>query len=616
MSMPAQTFWRAQAFAAPRPLSEAECWQIGLFLLTALLSVLGGTAAFKTLQPGGLDPFEVCNLVIFQVLFAWIAYALASALVGFGVSLGEDPRQPAGPIPVSRPLGRTAVLMPVHNEDPDGVFARLRNMEESLRSLGASSQFHFFVLSDTRDPDIRRDEHAAFLRLRALIRADGRLFYRLRAENSGRKAGNIAEWVRRFGGAYDYMVVLDADSVMDGTSLIALAGMMDRQPKTGLIQTVPRLVNRRSLFGRVQQFASRLYGPMLSDGLAHTCGAAGNYWGHNAIIRVAAFAAHAGLPRLHGPRPWSGDILSHDFVEAALLRRAGWEIRLAPELGGSFEECPPTLPDLIVRERRWCQGNLQHLPLIAARGLHWMSRVHLAQGVLTYLMPPLWLLFLLVGAARSAEATYFRAAAFDDYTVDLVKWLLAISLLSLFMPRLLALLRALLQPQERRAWGSPWALVVSVFAEAALSALIAPILMTAQTKALFDIMLGRDSGWPVQQRADGSLSWREAARRHWPQTVFGFVFAAVAFAAAPGAALWTAPVIAGLIFAIPIAVFTSDPRLGADAEEARLFVTPEERDPPAILAGLAGPSPVRGARAWTRALDALFAGTATRSVDA
>jgi len=401
-------------------------------------------------------------------------------------------------------------------------------------------------------------------------------------------------------------VVLDADSVMDGATLAALAVGKDRQPRAGLIQTVPRLVNRKSVFGRVQQFASRLYGPMLSDGLAHTSGAAGNYWGHNAIIRVAAFAACAGLPRLRGPRPLGGEIQSHDFVEAALLRRGGWEVRLAPELEGSYEECPPTLPDMMVRERRWCQGNLQHLPLIAARGLHWMSRVHLAQGVLTYLMPPVWLLFLLVGAALSAQATVMGGEPWESDSLDLLKWLLAISLFSLFIPRGLALFRALALPRERAAWRHPGRLLASVLCETALSALIAPIMMTAQTKAIFDIVLGRDSGWAAQRRSDGSLSWDEATRKHLPQTVFGVLFAIGAVCAAPTAALWMAPVMLGLVLAIPLAVLTSDPALGAWVERAGVFVTPEERTPPPILAGLQKSEPRVLAPDWRVVLDRLF----------
>jgi membrane glycosyltransferase len=610
LAMPIQDLWRRPAAARRAPMGEADVWQIGVFLLAGALAVFGGVAAYNTLQVGGVSPLEFLNLVLFQVLFAWIAYALACALIGFGVSLGGGSQTVnlVSEGPIQTPVGLTAILMPVHNEEPHGVVARLCNVDASLRALGVADRFHLFLLSDTRDAQIREAEIAAFDRLRRATGQAARLFYRLRADNQGRKAGNVAEWVRRFGGAYDYMVVLDADSVMDGDTLARLADAMDQQPRTGLIQTVPRLVNRKSVFGRVQQFASRLYGPMLSDGLAHTSGTAGNYWGHNAIIRVAAFAGHAGLPRLRGPRPLGGEILSHDFVEAALLRRAGWDIRLAPQLEGSFEECPPSLPDMMVRERRWCQGNLQHLPLIAARGLHWMSRVHLAQGVLTYLMPPLWLLFLLVGAALSATTTHMGRAGWDDESLDMLKWLLAISLLSLFIPRVLALFRALARPEERAAWGDSRKLVVGVLCETALSALMAPIMMTAQTKAIFDIVLGRDSGWAAQRRSDGSLSWDEAKRTHWPQTAFGIAFGLIAFVAAPSAAVWMLPVILGLVLAIPISVFTADPALGMRLERAGVFVTPEERTPSPVLAGLTKgePRPQTPALDWRLSLDRLF----------
>jgi membrane glycosyltransferase len=589
--MPVQDFWTAPSRIASK-WTEAEAWQLGHFALAAAMVVFAGVVGYDAMATQGITALGVFSLVLFQVLFAWIAYALASALVGFGVSL-TAPTPSLAASGRSRPDLRTAILMPVHNEDPDEVGDRLFNMLRSLRDVGAEAAFDVFILSDSRDSAIISREAETFVRLRRKASAEGRLFYRRRSENIGRKAGNIADWVRRFGGAYAYMVVLDADSVMDGDTLVRLADMMDRQPATGLIQTVPRLVNRLSLFARVQQFSSRLYGPMLSEGLAHSSGSAGNYWGHNAIIRVGAFASAAGLPRLGGPRPWGGEILSHDFIEAALLRRAGWAVHLTPELEGSFEECPPTLPDLLVRDRRWCQGNLQHLPLIGARGLHWISRLHLAKGVLTYVMPLMWILFLLTGAARSAEATYQRAAPYDDYALDMLKWLLAVSLLSLFVPRAMALFRALVRPEERAAWGSPWRLALGVVIEAAVSALLAPILMTSQSLAVVEILLGRDSGWSAQQRGDGVLAWSAALRRHLSHTLAGVALGAIAVIAAPEAALWTAPVVFGLIFSIPIAVLTSDPRIGARLKGFGLLSTPEELAPPAILSGLAPQEPQR-----------------------
>jgi membrane glycosyltransferase len=587
LEMPIQDLWRPRPEGHRARAGESDVWQACVLLGAGAVTVFAVRTAHEVMQVDGLTAMEGLNLGLFAILFGWIAYALANALVGFGVSMARRQGEMATSL---APRGRTALLMPIYNEDPTAVFARLGAMDASLRDVGVEARFDIFVLSDTRDPDIFGEERAAFAVFRAQRRLEERLFYRRRAENKGRKAGNVADWVRRFGGAYDYMVVLDADSVMSGETLASLAVMMDGQPRTGLIQTTPRLVNRTSALGRLQQFAARLYGPMLSEGLAHTSGAASNYWGHNAIIRTAAFAACAGLPVLAGPRPFGGAIMSHDFVEAALLRRGGWDIKLAPHLAGSYEECPPTLPDMIVRERRWCQGNLQHAPIIAARGLHWMSRIHLLQGVMTYLMPPVWLAFLLAGAVISAETRVF-GRGWDDYGLDTLNWIVAISVLSLLAPRGLALIRALSRQDERAAWGDPVRLVVSVLCETLLSALIAPIMMIAQTRSLVEILMGRDSGWGAQRRRDGRVAWTDAKRRYRPHTAIGLGLAAAAWLVSPAAALWLSPVIAGLVLAIPLAVWTSDVRLGVWLKRHGLFVTPEERDPPAVLQGLAPAAP-------------------------
>ena len=276
---------------------------------------------------------------------------------------------------------RTAILSPIYNEAPGLLRARLHASWLSLRRTGLGDHFDMFVLSDTTNEDIQREEHRQIRGLRRRLGAEARVYYRHRRQNTDRKAGNMADWIRRFGGAYDLMVVLDADSLMEGETLVRLAAAMERHPEVGLIQTTPVVINRHSLFGRIEQFASRMYGPLLARGAAWWSDSQGNYWGHNAILRVKAMArTSAGLPHLPGRKPFGGDILSHDFVEAALLRRSGWEVRMAPTLGGSYEECPPTLADMIVRDRRWCQGNLQHVGVLRARGLAWVSRLHLIRG--------------------------------------------------------------------------------------------------------------------------------------------------------------------------------------------------------------------------------------------
>jgi membrane glycosyltransferase len=578
LAMPVQDFGRVppKAGHAPDHLQESDLWRLAAFGLTALAMMAAGAPCREVLEAGGFSPLELITFALFEALFGWITFSLVITLFGVASGLGHEPElqelKPETPLLV--PAARTAILMPIHNEDPGPVFARLAVIARSLREARAAEAFDLFVLSDTRNLEIARQEQSAVERLRA--EAGDRVYYRRRAANTGRKSGNVADWVQRFGGAYDFMVVLDADSLMSGETLVRLAGAMEAHREVGLIQTAPRLIGRTSLFGRMQQFASRLYGPALTHGLALFWGTEGNYWGHNAILRVRAFADAGGLPRLPGRKPFGGDIMSHDFVEAALLRRAGWQVRLAPGLGGSYEECPPTLPDMAVRDRRWCQGNIQHLGVVGARGLHWMSRFHMVQGAMGYLMSPLWLLFLAVSTLLAVQDKLGLGGSWDIYGMRVLSWVLAVSVLWLMAPRLIALGLILARRDERRAWGDPVKLAVGVVLETALSALVAPILMVSQSKALLDILLGRDSGWGAQTRDDGGVPWGEAVRRYGLHLLLGAASAGLLYATSGEGLMWAVPVVTGLILAAPIAVLTADPAIGFAIMRLGLLATPEE----------------------------------------
>ncbi|MEH2529633.1 membrane glycosyltransferase [Bradyrhizobium sp. AZCC 1614] len=360
-------------FEPPPAPDFAPLWIRRAFVLTgtAILTAAGCYEMYRVLRVGGVTVLESIILALFVLLFAWIAFSFMSALGGFFVLLMRR-RDELG-IDASAPLpaikSRTAMLLPTYNEDPYRVLARLRAIYESVEQTGHGAQFDWFVLSDTTDTAIWIAEEKCFLKLRQDVGSAAAIFYRHRPENIARKSGNIEEWVRRFGSKYECMLILDADSLMTGDSIVRLVAAMEAHPKAALIQTLPVIVNARSLFARWQQFAGRLYGPMLAAGIAWWHGSEGNYWGHNAIIRVRAFAQHAGLPELRGRKPFGGHIMSHDFIEAALMRRGGWAIHMAPALRGSYEESPPTLSDFAARDRRWCQGNLQHLALLPTRRL-------------------------------------------------------------------------------------------------------------------------------------------------------------------------------------------------------------------------------------------------------
>jgi membrane glycosyltransferase len=596
LRMPVQSLRRVAASGPrERPSGPKGIWLRRLLVIggAILLTALAAREMALVLDIARPTVVQAILLGIFCILFAWIALAFVSALVGFACMLRHERGtlgiSAAGPLP--RLATRTALLVPIHREPPQRVMAGIQAIHESLDAIGALDSFHFFILSDTPDADGWVDEEAAFLALRERTGDSERIFYRRRPKNVGRKAGNIAEWVTRFGAAYPQMLILDADSVMEGSALVRLAGAMERHPDVGLIQTLPAIVGGKSLFALLQQFASRVYGPMIAAGIAWWHGAESNYWGHNAIIRTRAFADHAGLPTLAGPRPFGGHIMSHDFVEAALLRRAGWAVHLVPSLPGSYEESPPSLMDVAIRDRRWCQGNLQHAAVLTAKGLHPISRLHLLSGIGSYITAPLWFLFIIVGVLAALETHFVRPTYFADQrslfpdwpVVDPVRamWLFIVTMALLLVPKLLAWIVAMRSPAERRGLGGAARSFASLLLETVIAGLLAPITMLTQTAAVVSILLGRDSGWQAQRRDNGRWRLSGVARLYWPHTVSGVLLGVGALLVSPFLALWMLPVTIGLLFAIPLAQLTA-----LEYRQLRgigLLATPESLCPPAVL---------------------------------
>jgi membrane glycosyltransferase len=573
-----------------RTSSSAVLRRAFIFVGTAVLTAAGCYEMYNVVEVGGVTVLEWMILGLFVVLFAWIAFSFMSNLAGFAVllfgasdTLGIDP---AAPLP--RIGSKNAMLLPTYNEDPDRIMARLRAMYESVDQSGQGAGFDWFVLSDSTDPSVWILEEQCFLQLRHELEVSN-IYYRHRRENVARKSGNIQDWIRRFGAGYDHMIILDADSLMTGDTIVRLVSAMESHPAVALIQTLPIIVNAKTLFARLQQFSGRLYGPLIGAGIAWWHGSEGNYWGHNAIIRVQAFAQYAGLPELGGRKPFGGHILSHDFVEAALMRRAGWEIRMVPSLGGSFEECPPSLLDFAVRDRRWCQGNLQHLAVLPARGLHWVSRLHLLSGIGSYITAPLWLLFLVLGILISLQARFVRPeyfpkgfSLFPKWPAQdpvLAAWVFVGTMAVLIAPKLLGWMLLLTQGENRRKFGGGISAFAGFVIETLLSGLIAPIMMIFQSRAVGEILLGRDSGWQVQRRDGGELPRAELARKYMFPTLFGVAMAAIAYAVSVPLLFWMLPVVAGLLFCIPIAILTSR-ETGPNGGFLR---TPEQTAPPEVL---------------------------------
>jgi membrane glycosyltransferase len=487
---------------------------------------------------------------------------------------------------------KTAVVMPIYNEAPSRVFGAMQAMMEDVEATGLADHFDWFFLSDTTHPDVWIAEERAFLAMRERLGPQARVYYRHRPKNTARKAGNIGDFVSRWGGHYAHMVVLDADSLMTGYSIASLAAAMEADPDSGIIQTLPLIINRNTMFARVQQFAARIYGPVIASGLAVWSGRDGNYWGHNAIIRTVAFASHCGLPDLRGRPPFGGHVLSHDFVEAALIRRAGYAVYMLPVLGGSFEESPPSLIDVATRDRRWAQGNLQHSRIMGGAGLTLPTRQHFATGIMGYLASPLWMAQLLVGIVLVLQSTYIRPEYFTDdfrlfpawprFDSERALMLFGVTMAVLLMPKLFGLIIALLNPDTRKACGGGARLVGSTLLETLMSALIAPIMMVIQTGSVMQIIFGRDTGWNPQRRDDGSIPLRDIIRRHRSHVALGIVTLIAGLLISPSLVAWMSPTIAGLILAIAISWASGQLFIGLALKRAGLLLTPEESVPPDI----------------------------------
>lgn len=571
----------------------------GGLALFALAATAIATGQLATVLAGnrGIGALEALLLALFAVCFVWIAFSFGAALAGFAaLALGR--RQPglAWPDAASRarPLAsRTAIVMAMYHEDPARVCANLQAIWESVAATGQGRAFDIYMLSDSVDPDAWVAEEMAWHALARRLGPEARVFYRRRRKNIAKKAGNIADFCTRWGRHYDYMIVLDADSLMDGETIVAMARLMDANPRAGLIQAPPMCVNRNTLFARMLQFAGRVYGPVFAAGTAFWQMGEGNYWGHNAIIRIAPFTAHCGLPILAGKPPFGGHILSHDFVEAALMRRAGWSVWMAPELAGSYEEVPPTLLDYAKRDHRWCQGNLQHARVVVARGLHPVSRFHLANGIMSYVASPLWLLFLASGLALATANTllapdYFgrEKQLFPNWPIfdaTLAQGLFLLALGFLLVPRLLGVALTIADGKTRRAAGGGLRIAVGAALELVYSTLLAPAMMLLQSRFVFLTLIGRSIDWGTQSRDDQGISWADAARGHATHTAVGIGVGALAWALDPAMFLWLSPLVLGLAVSIPLAQLSSRRDIGQRLRRAGLFLIPEETRPPPVL---------------------------------
>jgi membrane glycosyltransferase len=568
-----------------------------LALLVVAQTAMASWSLARTFPFPELDALQVAIIVTFAILFSWLSFSFWCNVAGFFL-LWRRAKPITGLTDANadhRLSGRTAILMPICDEEVSRCFAGIEVMYRSLAESEQSDKFDFYVLSDTATEERQIEEEIAWGKTCRAVNGFGRIFYRRRRINIKRKSGNIADFLRRWSRNYQYMIVLDADSLMTGATLVRLARMMEASPQVGIIQTTPTIVNRESLFARVQQFASRVYGPLFSASLHFWQLGESYYWGHNAIIRIEPFLKHCGLARLPGEAPLGGEILSHDFVEAALMGRAGLEVWLMLDSPGSYEESPPTLLDELKRDRRWCQGNLQHLRLLLADGIKAGHRAILAMGVMAYVSALFWACFLILNTIHLAALSlvppeYFSAqpSLFPIWPQWHPEWAIALAsttALLLFIPKLLSFL-LIARSGEANHFGGLAALAVSIVFEIVLSTLLAPVRMWFHSRFVFLTLVGRPIKWNAQQRTASGTRWRDAIGAHGVSTVVACAWMAAAWWVDLQAFVWLFPVMIPLLLSIPLSVYSGRVSFGRRTRRWRLFCIPEEENPPSLLENL------------------------------
>lgn len=610
--------------ATPEQADAERKWRavgsIRRYILLALILVQTSIATvyMKSILPyqgwALIDPIEIWNqnwqqsvmqllpyllqtgiLILFAVLFCWVSAGFWTALMGFlQLLIGKDKYSISASVVGNEPLNpshRTALIMPICNEDVERVFAGLRATYESVAATGQLEHFDIYVLSDSYDPDICVAEQKAWLELCRDVDGHGKIFYRRRRRRVKRKSGNIDDFCRRWGGQYSYMVILDADSVMSGECLTGLVRLMEANPNAGIIQSAPKASGMDTLYARVQQFATRVYGPLFTAGLHYWQLGESHYWGHNAIIRVKPFIEHCALAPLPGEGSFAGSILSHDFVEAALMRRAGWGVWIAYDLPGSYEELPPNLLDELKRDRRWCHGNLMNFRLFLVKGMHPVHRAVFLTGVMSYLSAPLWFMFLVLSTALQVVHTLMEPQYFlqprqlfpvwPQWRPELAIGLFSTTLVLLFLPKLLSII--LIWAKGAKEYGGNIRLLFSMLLEMLFSVLLAPVRMLFHTVFVVSAFLGWSVQWNSPQRDDDATPWSEALVRHGPQLLLGLIWAGGVAWLDLRFLWWLSPIVFSLILSPVVSVLSSRRTLGMASKRAKLFLIPEEYNPPREL---------------------------------
>jgi membrane glycosyltransferase len=567
-----------------------------IFAALALFTTAGVLAlAIVAVPPRSAG--AVIFLALFAVTLPWSVIGFLNATIGFLIMrFSRDPVAAVNPVvahirgdePVT---ASTAILMCIRNESPDNVVRNLEPMLEGFARENVAHLFDVYVLSDTDIPEIAAAEATCFDALAQKWR-DFRITYRRRPVNTGFKSGNIRDFCDRWGAGYAFALTLDADSFMPASAVLRLVRIIQATPNLGILQTLIVGLPSMSAFARLFQFGMRLGMRSYTLGGAWWQGDCGPYWGHNAVIRLAPFIAHCGIPQLPLVGPLGGHVLSHDQIEAVLMRRAGFEVRVIPEEGISFEDNPTTILEFLRRDLRWCHGNMQYWHLLGLPGSKPVSRFQIVFAILMYLGSPAWMAMIATGMIAIMLSGVPTASAgaigpTGPATLSAGVALFGIMTVMIFAPKIASVIDVLLRPRERRAFGGSAAFLANAVGELMFSFLLAPVMSFAHTVFMFRLFILRHSGtWGSQMRGIHSVSWRMAMATFWPQSLTGLAVIGLVSATTQGGLRYALVAVGALALAVPFAVVTASPRVGALLARIGVGRIPEETEPPSALSAL------------------------------
>ncbi len=574
-----QSAARPDLVAHPSNLTGRRLVFAGLVIAT-MTAVMWLSAV--ALSADGLGFLDIVLLALFLITLPWTVIGFWNAAIGFVIlRFAKNPVATVTPaaarIRGDEPIAaRVALMACIRNEDPARV---IRNLEPMLDGLApVAAHFHLYALSDTNDPAMAVAEERCFADLAEKWRDRIAVTYRRRDHNAGFKAGNIRDFCLRWGGAHDFAVTLDADSFIPAPAILRMVRIMQASPEIGILQGLVVGMPSTSAFARIFQFGMRLAMWSYTTGSAWWQGDCGPHWGHNSVLRLMPFTAHCHIPPLPEGGPLGGHILSHDQIEAVLMRRAGYEVRVLPEEHLGWEENPPTLLEFIRRDVRWCQGNMQYWRFLTLPGLKFVSRYQLAFAILMFLGSPAWMALLVLGTfgvitAERPSAFMAPGAGLAVLTLVLIMW---------FAPKIATVIDALTRPKARYRYGGGPMFLVNVAVETIFFLMLSPIMWFAHTAFLARLVFGGSVGWGGQARDDHAVPLRSAIVRLWPQTALGWACLAALAAGAPVAIPCALLIAGGLAFAVPLCVVTANQAVGRALLRAGIGRLPEETAPSPI----------------------------------